>query len=109
MNDYVSVYEFDYTLLHKFKPIRRNRGRPKKHEKTYLDCITRFDIETSTVPGMDQAFMYIWQYQIDDLSTVIGRTWEEYYYFLDHIFLKICLMNHVLLFLVYPNNQVLLF
>lgn len=89
MNDYVSVYEFDYSQLRKYKPIRRGKGRPKKHEKRYLDCITRFDIETSTVPGMDQAFMYIWQFQIEDLPTVIGRTWDEYFYFLDHIRMEI--------------------
>lgn len=39
--------------------------------------MTAFDIETSTIPGTQQAIMYIWQWQIGDF-TVIGRTWEEF-------------------------------
>lgn len=57
---------------------KKQRGNPgTRAKRRYRDEVTAFDIETSTIPGTQQAVMYIWQWQIGDF-TVIGRTWEEF-------------------------------
>ena len=85
MDDYITIDQLDYSIFSRMKPCKRKSGRPKKHEKNYLDCVCRFDIETSRLPKIEQAFMYIWQFQIEDLYTVIGRTWEQFFQMLDNI------------------------
>ena len=51
----------------------------------YLDVITAFDIECSymnmseTYTDDYQAWMYHWQFQIGEIATVTGRTWESFY------------------------------
>lgn len=73
--------DFDHEYM-KLTGLRRmqkkQRGNPgTRAKRRYRDEITAFDIETSTIPGTQQAIMYIWQWQIGDF-TVIGRTWEEF-------------------------------
>lgn len=70
----LSVDNFNYELLGKYPRLRRNN---RKQGKRYVDCITAFDIETTRLKSIEQAIMYIWQFQIDEY-TVIGRTWEEF-------------------------------
>lgn len=43
----------------------------------YNKQICAFDIETSTLPEIQQSFMYIWQFAIEDF-VVVGRTWDEF-------------------------------
>ena len=45
--------------------------------RQYLDLVTAFDIETTPIPGMEEAGMYIWQWQFGLDYTVMGRTWNE--------------------------------
>lgn len=80
-----------YEFLKKFGLIEQKRkGRRRsqnKHEVMNVYCA--FDIETSTV-WMDpdhslynvHSFMYVWQFQIEQY-TVKGRTWEEYFKWLE--------------------------
>ena len=73
--------DFDHEYM-KLTGLRRmqkkQRGNPgTRAKRRYRDEGTAFDIETSTIPGTQQAVMYIWQWQIGDF-TVIGRTWEEF-------------------------------
>lgn len=73
--------DFDHEYM-KITGLRRmqkkQRGNPgTRAKRRYRDEVTAFDIETSTIPGTQQAVMYIWQWQIGDF-TVIGRTWEEF-------------------------------
>lgn len=73
--------DFDHEYM-KLTGLRRmqkkQRGNPgTRAKRRYRDEVTAFDIETSTIPGTQQAVMYIWQWQIGDF-TVIGRTWEEF-------------------------------
>lgn len=69
--------------LAKVKPEKRHTGnRGSRSKKRYLDIVTAFDIETSTVPGTDMACMYVWQWQFSDWYTVMGRTWTELRQFL---------------------------
>ena len=82
---YYDVHEFDYNALDKIKlqkrPVGNPRGRKNCH---YKDVICAFDIETTNIPELKQAVMYIWQFQFDEI-TVVGRTWEEYLYFLQRL------------------------
>lgn len=49
----------------------------------YLDLVTAFDIETSKEHyGPEKtdwrSWMYVWQWQIGEVCTIIGRTWDEF-------------------------------
>lgn len=57
----------------------------KKSSKNYIDIVTAFDIETTRLPDIEQSFMYIWQFQFGERQTVTGRTWEEFFTFLQKI------------------------
>lgn len=57
--------------------VKNKRGNPGKKARHYIGITTAFDIETSILPGTEQAFMYIWQWCFND-TVVIGRTWEEF-------------------------------
>lgn len=61
-------------MFHLLESANRNRG---KHKKLYNKEVCAFDIETTTIPGINQAVMYIWQFAIED-QVYIGRTWEEF-------------------------------
>ena len=54
---------------------RGNNGT--RTPRAYINCVCAFDIETSRLPGTDDAFVYLWQFQIDERVTVIGRRLEE--------------------------------
>lgn len=59
-------------------PLGNKGGKKAK----YVDCISAFDIETSTITAQDgekHAFMYVWQWCFYELGyTIIGRTWEQF-------------------------------
>jgi len=58
---------------------KKPKGNPgRKKRPTYLACICAFDIETSSIRKIKQAFMYIWQFQIGPEVTIIGRTWPDF-------------------------------
>ena len=59
----------------------------KKHDNRTYNVICAFDIETSKVPTGGylksgeieyRSFMYIWQFSVDGVYTIYGRTWEEF-------------------------------
>ena len=54
----VSVSDLDYSIFKTFKPCRNPRGK---------------------------AVMYIWQFNINDQVTVIGRTWPDFFDMLQKI------------------------
>ena len=65
-----------YGLVPRQKRQKRNKGQE------IVNVYAAFDIETSTVWGSNgntdaHAFMYIWQYQIEEYLFK-GRTWEEW-------------------------------
>lgn len=57
----------------------------KKGSKPYLDIVTAFDIETTRLPEIEQSVMYIWQFQYGLDQTVTGRTWEDFFSFIQKI------------------------
>ena len=71
----------NYGLVPRAKRQRRKKGAE------LVNVYAAFDIETSTVYLSDEntdahAFMYIWQFQIEDML-IKGRTWEEWFEMLD--------------------------
>lgn len=59
------------------KDLPRRKGNPgRKKRPKYKDCVCAFDIETTT--DGDLNWMYVWQFQFDDMVTVVGRTWDEF-------------------------------
>lgn len=79
--------EVDVYSILSTQPILRKQPKARKPLSTafdIIDIVTAFDIETTTLSlpyvGKDinsaVAFMYIWQFQIADI-TVIGHSWEE--------------------------------
>lgn len=72
----INAKDFNADILKDFNIIKKNNK--KKNSKSYLDVVTAFDIEASVLPNTEQAIMYIWQFQIGQNITVIGRYWEEF-------------------------------
>ena len=82
----LTTKEVDYSIFGKAKNQRAPRGNPHgRKKKRYKDLVCAFDIETSTLPDLEQSIMYIWQFQVDSICTVVGRTWQEYFDFLHRI------------------------
>jgi len=82
----VKIYDiksFPFDLLPNYSVSRKN-------DRTYLNVIAAFDIETTTItPPLGSelppyGFMYIWQMCIDKY-VCMGRTWEEFQTFLDSV------------------------
>lgn len=65
------------TFFKKAPKVKNRRGNPGKKARHYIGVTTAFDIETSVIPGTQQAVMYIWQWCFND-TVVMGRTWEEF-------------------------------
>lgn len=78
----LSINNFPYDYLNTIPVLTKGRG---KNTREYLDIITAFDIETTNLDEIEQSIMYIWQFQVGLEYTVIGRTWEEYFSFLNRI------------------------
>jgi len=73
----------DLEFLRHVPVLKKNKR--KKSGKNYLDIVTAFDIESTRLKDIEQAFMYIWQMQIGPDLTITGRTWDEYFSLLDRI------------------------
>lgn len=71
----VDVKHFNANYFYKYKALSKGRG---KNAKRYIDCVTAFDIETTTLTDIEQSFMYIWQFNINNEVTIIGRYWNEW-------------------------------
>ena len=76
-------YDCPYTELTKIPVQKRGPGNPgtKKTKYEYKNVICAFDIETTNIPSIRQNVMYIWQFAIEGIGVVIGRTWNEFLYF----------------------------
>ena len=77
-----TVKTFDFSRVSALKDLPRPRGNPHGRKAVYKDIICAFDIEASRLKDIEQAFMYIWQFQFGPETTIIGRTWEEFIYML---------------------------
>lgn len=71
--------EVDYSIIEKTELLPRKKGGNKSDNKWwYKDLVCAFDIETTYLEEIDRGIMYLWQFQIDEYYTVMGRTWNEY-------------------------------
>ncbi len=73
----IPVQDFNIMMLSCYEELKAPTGKHKKKVR-YLDCVCAFDIETSTDPAWQINYMYIWQFQLDDMYTIIGRRWYEF-------------------------------
>ena len=81
----VDTAHVDYTIFSQLQNVKKPKGnRGTKRRKVYKDIICAFDIETTTIDN-DQAIMYVWQFQVGDYFTVIGRTWDDFIKFIKRI------------------------
>lgn len=79
-----------YEYLTSFGLIEETKKRRKSQNKhRVLNVYSAFDIETSTVWTNEDhslydvhSFMYVWQFQIEEY-TVKGRTWDDFFSWLD--------------------------
>ena len=79
-----------YQYLKRFGLIEENKKRRRSQNKhRMLNVYSAFDIETSTIwLNKDHSlydvhsFMYVWQFQIEEY-TVKGRTWPEFFIWLE--------------------------
>ena len=79
MSARVTPEDFDFEWFSKIKALPRKVGNQGNRKKVkYLDIITAFDIETTRIVEIEQAVMYVWQWQFGLKYTVIGRTWDEF-------------------------------
>ena len=75
----ININDFDYQCIKCSHKLPRPKGKHKpKKAKTYRDLVCAFDIETTRLRDINQSIMYIWQFQIDEYYTIIGRTWDEF-------------------------------
>lgn len=72
--------------LHRFDSINRDDipeltpeeiPKGKRSRYRYNAQICAFDIETTSLPEIQQSFMYVWQFAIENY-VITGRTWEEF-------------------------------
>jgi len=79
-----TVDTFPYEILHNVRPARSGPGRRRTGAYRYANILATFDIETTNVKKLKQAFMWHWQACIEGL-VVTGRTWDEYAELLNRI------------------------
>ena len=97
-----TVDTFDYSIIAAAGCQKRRQGNQgrKNDKRIYKDLFCAFDIETTNHPDLEQAYMYIWQFQIED-QTIIGRTWMEFKEFIHNCRLR--LKEHEYL-MIYVHN-----
>ena len=78
-----TIDTFDYSIIAAASCQKRRQGNQgrKNDKRKYKDLFCAFDIETTNDMELEQAYMYIWQFQIED-QTIVGRTWMEFKEFL---------------------------
>lgn len=81
-----NIDTFDYSIIKNTPCQKRRRGNQGRREnkRKYKDLFCAFDIECTNDLELQQAFMYIWQFQIED-CTIIGREWSEWLTFCERL------------------------
>ncbi len=82
-----TLHTCPYTVLSKIKVQKRGPGNPRsrRNKWNFKNAICAFDIETTNIPEIRQSVMYIWQFAIEGVGVVTGRTWNEFLQFLDKL------------------------
>lgn len=77
---YLTTQQYVPGTIAALPTLKRNIGNPggtQNRKLHYKDIIAAFDIETTRLPEIEQAIMYVWQLHLDGIGTIIGRTWDE--------------------------------
>lgn len=75
----IDVQDFKPDIIAGAGSVTRDRGNNGgKSRRIYVDKVCAFDIETTGIEDIEQSIMYVWQFQIDEDLTVIGRSWEDF-------------------------------
>lgn len=83
---YITPEEYKPGTIANIQAQKRARGNPKTKTKTvYKDVLCAFDIETSRLPDIEQAVMYVWMLHIHHHVTIVGRTWEQFHTLIQQI------------------------
>ena len=80
MVKYLSPEQYIQGTISAIPNVKRKRGNPRttrNNRVLYKDCIATFDIETTRLADIEQSIMYVWQFHIMNVCTIIGRTWRE--------------------------------
>lgn len=82
-----TVYDCPYHKLEEIPAQKRRAGNPRRRgtKYEYKDILCAFDIETTNIQEIKQNVMYIWQFGLEGIGCVIGRTWNEFLYFLSRL------------------------
>lgn len=80
MKNIVHAEDFDFNILAALPDLPRGSGNQRTRQKLryYKAAVCAFDTETSYIEQIDRQTLYIWQFQIDEALTVIGRTWSAF-------------------------------
>lgn len=80
MKNIVHVEDFDFNIMAALPDLPRGSGNQRTRQKLryYKAAVCAFDTETSYIEQIDRQTLYIWQFQIDEALTVIGRTWSAF-------------------------------
>ena len=79
MSELVSANDFDVSVMDAIPVLKAPKGNRGGNKSKYIDIVAAFDIEATNIDSLQQAVMYIWQLQIGNSWTIIGRTWDEYF------------------------------
>ena len=87
------------------KRIVDNNDIVSRKDKTYINDIITFDIETSTIRDLEKpyAFLYIWQACFCGDVVVMGRTWQECKDFFNRV-ARVCSLGEGRLLPIYVHN-----
>ena len=96
---YYNIDTFPYGIIVKAGNQKRKKGNQgrKNNEFVYKNLFCAFDIEATNDYSIDQAYMYIWQFQIEEY-TVIGRTWEEFLLFMNRLKMQLKENEHMMIY-----------
>lgn len=82
----VNVADFNFSIVGALEDLPRKAGNQSTRARVvYKDAVCAFDIETTYLSDIDCAVLYIWQFQLDEGLTIIGRTWEEFLHFYNRV------------------------
>lgn len=77
----IKVEDADIKMLFADYELLLKKGNNSGNKFKYFKQFVTFDIETTNLADIEQAFMYVWQMQIGNY-TVIGRYWSDFLTFL---------------------------
>ena len=73
----------DWSYVDGLRLLPKKRGTKKKIK--YVNAVSAFDIECTNDDRHKMAFMYTWQWSVDGVLNIYGRTWAEFRQFINDL------------------------